>query len=306
MHIFTLADILPIIKHKALVIDAVRSGFVAHAKGDMLMSAMSPAYPYFCIKVASGFYNNPSKGLPVNNGCVMLLSAETGTPLALFQDEGYMTSVRTAAAGALAAELAPLKTANRLGILGTGHQARLQARWIAAHLGLETLSIWGRSSENAQAVATELTKDGFNVRAVTSLSELCEMSDIIVTTTPATTPILSASHIRAGHHIIALGADSPGKTEIDSAILGRADYIFTDDHAQCLHHGEFGAAVRAGYVSDQQDSSFGQALSVVAGPIAPTIEPNAISVVDLTGLGAQDLAISAFIYTALMENMHMA
>jgi len=317
MRFIQLNEIAPVLENKSKVIEAVKQGFISHAQGEIenplpvqmlfgadentiegdchIKTASSKSLPYFCVKLATGFYNNPAKGLPVNNGLV-LMSSQTGAPLALFQDEGYLTSARTAAAGALAASLAVSDKPKTLGVIGTGHQAELQARWIASYCDLAGIVIWGRSADKANTLKAQLADLELEVKIATSITELCQSTKLIVTTTPSTSPLIMASDIRPGHHIIAMGSDSPGKVELDPAILGRADIIFTDEHFQCLHHGEFGHAFRAGHISETKDQSFGLALknSEDLGLSSETI-----SVVDLTGLGSQDLAIASFVYEAL-------
>ena len=304
---------------KPTVIEAVREAFVQHAhseidapaplqmlfgdrQGDLsgdchVKTASSSRLPYFCIKVASGFYNNPALGLEVNNGLLLLLSSETGQPLALLQDEGCLTAARTAAAGALAATLASDNAPKRLGIIGTGQQAEQQARWIHSHMDIAQVTVSGRTAGKAKLLAEKLSDLGLACRSVANARQLCAESDIIVTTTPATAPVLRMSDLQGGAHIVAVGADSPGKNELDPEILARADVIITDDHHQALDHGEFGTAVRAGAVREGQDLSLG---SILADPKSFERRPDSLSVVDLTGLGAQDLAIASLIYEELV------
>lgn len=321
MRLVTLAEIRPVLEDKASIIEAVKAGFIAHSQGQinlpapihMLFSetdeiisgdchvktATSSAYPYFCIKVATGFYNNPQNGLAVNNGLVMLLSSETGHPIALFQDEGHLTSARTAAAGALAAGLAfdDIKPRpKRLGIIGTGHQAELQARWILDTHPISSLVIWGRNPQKAEALAKRLTGICSHIKTASTPARLCQEADIIVTTTPSTSPLLMAADIRADHHIIALGSDSPGKTELDPLILANADSVVVDDLAQCRHHGECAHALKAGVIQKDLAVTLGHVLDI---PSKHRITQPQLCVVDLTGLGAQDLAIASWVYQRL-------
>ncbi|MEM7276658.1 MAG: ornithine cyclodeaminase family protein [Pseudomonadota bacterium] len=269
----------------------------ADLRGDChVKCAYSDDYPYFCVKIASGFYRNEAKAKPVNNGLVMLLSALSGEPLALFEDKGYLTSARTAAAGALAVELLAGPEPKVLGIVGTGHQAELQARWANDYTSLSKIVVWGRSSQKVESLCARLGDIATPIEVVDNVGDLCARADVILTTTPSTSPLVSANDIRSNQAIVAVGADSPGKTELDPAILAQADHIFTDDHEQCLHHGEFGTAVRAGSVRNDVDVSFGKALA------APEQFPSiiaSVSVVDLTGLGAQDLAIASMVWEVL-------
>ena len=315
MQIIQLHKIKPIIEDKQAVLEAVKQGFIQHAQGQITLpepvqilfvesegeiagdchikNASSNNLPYFCIKVATGFYKNPERGLQVNNGLVMLMSSETGKPLALFQDDGHLTSIRTAAAGALAAALTNTDKPRTLGIVGTGHQAQLQARWITETNAISKIIIWGRSETKAIRLKGDLEDLNLCVETASSIPNLCRDSDVIVTTTPSQSPLIFAADLKPGHHIVAMGSDSPGKIELDPAVLQRADVILTDDYEQCLHHGEFGHAVRAGLIKDGKGISFGE---ILLNPSILRLNEKSISVVDLTGLGAQDLAISSMVY----------
>ena len=300
-------------------IAAIKEAFIAHEAGQLLcpqpmqilfhdeagalsadchVKAAQPKsagnQPYFAIKVASGFYDNAAKGLPVNNGLVMLFSAETGAPVALFRDEGWLTSYRTAAAGALAAGLRASNENTVLGIVGTGSQAELQALWVSAHLQIQTVVIWGRNSAKAAALQKRLSTSGLHVSVAESPKALCEACDVVVTTTPATSPVLMDADMPDNLHIVAVGADSPGKVEIDPRILEIANAIVTDDHAQCLHHGDFGVAARDLWIDPDSDRTIGDLLAN-----GVSVEDRGISVVDLTGMGIQDLAIACMVYERL-------
>jgi len=318
MRIVSLAEILPTIADKTTVIEAVRQGFIDHSLGKISMPwplqmnflesdqsirgdchikcAYSDAYPFFCVKMATGFYNNDSKGLPVNNGMLMLVSSDTGEPLAVLQDEGHLTSARTAAAGALSVELIRGSSPTRLGIIGTGHQAGLQARWISGHANVSSIVLWGRNRSSADDLAHRLADLQLEVEVVDTADTLCQLSDVIVTTTPSTKPILLNDMIRTGQGIVAIGADSKGKTELDPTIFKKATNIITDDHEQCSSHGDFGYALRAGHISNSSDQSLGNCL---AGTSKITRSQTDITVVDLTGLGAQDLAIATLVWKNL-------
>lgn len=323
MKTFTLDTILPVVEKKAAVIEAVKYGFIAHScdeitlpapvhmmfnnggviKGDChVKTAYSSSLPFYCVKVASGFYQNPKLGLPVNNGFVMLFSSETGQPLALFQDDGYLTSVRTAAAGALGVSLRKRSEPIKLGIVGTGHQAELQARWISYYNSVSQITIWGRSKSNADALCERLKNLEVNIEAAGSTRQMSDNSNVIVTTTPSSHPVLAADDIHAGQHIVALGSDSPGKIELEPSILSQAEQIILDDFEQCLHHGEFGHAVRRKLISEENYQSLGSYLASDLGSVFSSID--AITVVDLTGLGAQDLAVASMVWQSLSGSDH--
>ena len=316
MKIIPKEAILPLLDIPA-IIGAVKQGFIAFHKGDIccptpmqllfhgedgafkadchVKSAQGKAQEYFVIKIASGFYDNAAKGLPVNNGMVMVFSALSGEPVALLQDEGWLTAWRTAAAGALAASLREVSLDSTLGIIGTGLQAELQALFITQYLGLTRVALYGRSSQKAEHLAQTLRQKGLHVKVMASPKELCHTAAIVVTTTPSTSPVLHVNDLPKSLHLVALGSDSPGKIELDPAILGKAEAIITDDVEQCLHHGEFGAAVREGQVSPTSALPLGALLK------KETRLKGGISVIDLTGLGVQDLAIASWVMHTLKQ-----
>ncbi len=297
---------------KDAVIEAVRDAFISHDQGRIrspapmhmsyrddqgeltgdchVKAAHSNQHPVIAIKVALGFYDNPARGLPVNDGLVILLSRETGEPKALLQDEGLLTTYRTAAAGALAAGLVETTADDVIGIVGTGSQAFEQAVWSSQYLGLETVMVYGRSKEKADALTAWLTSTGLSASRADSVAQLCASCRIVITTTPATEPVISAADVtRPDIHFVAVGADTYGKQELDTQLLRRAETIVVDDKEQCLDHGDISTAQKAGVVDADKLISLGRALS------SGLSISRGISVVDLTGLGAQDLAIASLI-----------
>jgi len=296
------------------VVDAVRGALVAHARGETLAPAPSAlvfTHPpgdchikagslfgadMFVVKVATGFYHNSADGLPVNNGVVLVFDARTGATFALLLDEGLLTSWRTAAAGALAAVAGAPARLHRLGIVGTGHQAAMQARWCSRALGVNSVDVWGRDHAKAVTLASELNVAGIAARAVT-IEDLLADCRVVVTCTPASAPVVPITLVRPGTHIVALGADGPGKQELAPALLARAARIATDDHEQCLHGGEFGNAVRAGTVTADSDISLGLVLS---GEQTLRRHADEITIADLTGVAAQDAALASLVLTRLL------
>lgn len=269
----------------------VHMGF-EEANGDCHVKCAHVAgTPVFVVKIATGFYDNPAKGLPSSNGMMAALSATTGEPVALLFDEGVLTDWRTGYAGALVTQLCWPKGATRLGIVGTGTQARVQLRALRALAPGKPLSIavWGRSSSNAERFAGDVADLGLDVSPVASLADLCSASQVIVTTTPSAGPLVQAEWIAPGTHITAVGADSPGKQELEAELVARADILLADSRQQSVDHGEFSHAVAAGLVAAERIGEIGARLA------ARSLKrrPSDISVADLTGLGAEDSAIAA-------------
>jgi ornithine cyclodeaminase len=238
------------------------------------------------IKIATGFYTNESRGLPNGSGLVLVLDQHTGLPRALLDDAGWLTAWRTVAATVIAVKVGRMAPPLRVGIVGGGLQAELAARWLAATIAPASQQIWARSPEKAQKLALKV---GGGTRAERDLATLCLTSNVIVTATPSRIPLIKSDWVCPGTHVVALGADNPGKVEIDPALFSRATAIMTDNHSQCLDHGDFGAAVRAGAVAENADISLGRVLR--EGEAAQR-HAQAITIVDLTGLAAQDDAIA--------------
>lgn len=251
--------------------------------------------PHFVIKVATGFYNNPALGLPSSDGLMLVMSATTGTPLALLRDNGWLTNARTAAAGVLAVEAAHRGRIDCLGIVGAGLQAELQARWICQAHEVKAIALWGRNFAAAQKLAASLQSDRIAAVACRSIREMAARSEVIVTCTPSTEPLFPASAVRPGHRVVAMGADTYGKQELATAIVPMADTILCDDIAQCLDHGEIHTAEREGMVDRGRLISLGDAL----GGTDHGIVRDGVTLVDLTGIPAQDIAVAGLVYRLL-------
>ncbi len=245
----------------------------------------------FVIKIATGFYDNPSKGLASSNGIMLALSAETGEVMAILQDEGYLTDLRTGIGAALATKAGCRGDAQRVGVVGTGIQARIQIRCLNALMpdaGL-VFSVWGRSEKKMRQLAQDLAVHQISVTVQPDLETLCVNADILLTTTAAKTPLIRSSWISDGTHITASGADAPGKQELDSTLTARADLLILDSDAQCIDHGEVAIPAEAGLLSPDRYRTLGKVLS---GQQAGRSAPSQVTIADLTGLGSQDIAIA--------------
>ncbi|MGN6820298.1 MAG: Gfo/Idh/MocA family oxidoreductase [Sphingomonas sp.] len=253
---------------------------VAHLAGEEI----------FALKVSASFYANPAKGLSSSQGFSAVISATTGEALALFADGGWLTDVRTAMAGAIAARAIGY-SGGTLGIVGAGIQARMQAGMIRRHVGADRVLIWGRDLAKARALADEVGGE-----AVADLADLVRASDLVVTTTPSTEPLVEDGWVRPGTRIVAVGSDGGGKRELDPRILGRATVV-VDSVAKCLENGEAGWAARAGLLAPEAIIPLGDLL---ADPHA--FAADAIVVADLTGLPAQDAAIAGAVWRVLASS----
>ncbi|QRM29940.1 ectoine utilization protein EutC [Microvirga sp. VF16] len=253
-------------------------------------SAYVPGLDGFAIKVSPGFFDNPKIGLPSVNGLMMLLSTKTGLVEALLLDNGYLTDVRTAAAGAVAAKYLSRQDSESAAIFGAGIQARLQLQALTLVRPIRRAMIWARDPAKAEAAARDASATlGIPVERSSSPEAACRNADIIVTTTPAEQPILKAEWVRPGQHITAMGSDSENKNEIDPALIAHTIYV-ADSLAQTRRLGELHHAIRLGLMP--ADKVFPELGQIVAGQAAGRERPDAITRCDLTGTGVQDTAIA--------------
>jgi ectoine utilization protein EutC len=259
-------------------------------------TAYVPGLDSFAIKVSPGFFNNPKIGLPSVNGLMVLLSARTGLVEALLLDNGYLTDVRTAAAGAVVAKHLARPDSRIAAVFGAGVQARLQLKALMLVRPIREARIWARRHDRADAVAGQLrTELGIDVRAEPRPERAVAGADVIVTTTPAAEPVLSSAWLTPGQHVTAMGSDAEHKNELEPAVLMRADVYVADSLAQVRRLGELHHAIKAGAIA--ADAQFPEIGAVIAGRSPGRTSRSAISVCDLTGTGVQDTAIATLTRT---------
>ena len=249
----------------------------------------------YVIKIASGFYDNPSKGLPSSNGMMLAFSATSGEPIAILRDEGWLTDMRTGIGGAIATKALAAENAEKVLIIGSGIQARFQAKCLAS-LMLErsfNFNIWGRNRSAAATLVEELRSQNLNADVATNLDEEVSLADIIITTTPATSSLFGDNLVRPGTHITAIGADTHGKQELPSSLIESASLLVCDMMSQSLNHGEFQV------INDTDLSKKVLELgNILSNSCAGRTSDNDITIADLTGIAAQDIAITSGIINA--------
>jgi len=278
---------------------AIEEVFASHGRGDVQMPPKiyvnfeegdfrtMPAYiPHMKIagvKVVNVHPKNRSYQLPTVMALTILLSPTTGIPEAII-NATELTDLRTGAAGAVAAKyLSPTRRIT-LGVVGSGDQAKAQVNAIAEECDITGLRVWSRNDRHADAFARRFER--FNAETA-SIREVCDC-DVLVTTTPSRTPLVKDEWISEGMHINAIGADAPGKQELDPAILDRAT-VFVDEPEQAIHSGEVNVPITAGRFRPERIA--GTLGEVVLG-ITGRSRPEEITVFDSTGLAIQDLAIA--------------
>lgn len=245
----------------------------------------------FVFKVASGFWSNEERGLPVGSGLMLAFDATTGFPQALLLDGGYLTELRTGAAGAVAVRHLAAGPPRRVGLVGAGSQARFQLRALAAVQDLDGVEvrIWSRRRERAEECAAELS-GGVDADAVGTVREAVESADLVYTVTPSREPLVRAGWVAPGALVVAVGSDGPDKKELEVDLLARADRVFADRLDQCLRLGEIHHAVSCGALAVEDVA--GELGDVVRGTVAGREGPDQTIVCDLTGVGVQDAAIA--------------
>jgi len=257
----------------------------------------------YCVKIASGFDDNPKLGLPSSHGMQLLFSSHTGQPKAFLMDRGLLTDLRTAAAGAVAADVLARKSVKTVAIIGTGTQGRLQMEALSKVRAFDELRVWDRTHESARRYASEMRKRlDASITPVKTVEEAVRGSDIVVTATASTSPLVKADWISKGVHITAVGSDSPEKQELESAVLGKADKIVVDSLPQVLKLGEVHHAVEQGVIKGS--SVHAELGEVLLGRKPGRVRDDEITVCDLTGIAIQDVVISQMVFErAVKKNM---
>jgi ectoine utilization protein EutC len=249
----------------------------------------------FAIKVSSGFFNNYKLGLPSGNGLMMLISTKTGIPQAILLDNGYLTDVRTAAAGAIAAKYLSRENIETVGVIGAGGQARFQVRALKLVRNFKKVLVYSRSTERAKKYAEDMSAElGIEVEVADSAEMVVRNSDTVITTTPAKEPIIKAEWLHPGLHITAMGSDAEHKQELEAEVLARADKIVCDTKEQCARLGELHHALDRGLLT--VDSSIVELGQLTSKELIGRENDEQITVCDLTGTGVQDTAIALFAY----------
>ncbi len=245
----------------------------------------------FAIKISTRFFDNPERGLPSGSGMMTLFDSDTGQPRAVLPDNGYLTTVRTALAGALAAKYLARERLGTVAVIGAGSQARWQVEALALVRDFERVRVYSRDAGRAQAYVDDMAERlGKPVEAADSAEASVRGADVVITTTPAREPVVYADWLESGAHVTAMGSDAAHKNELEPAVLARADVLVCDLESQCRVRGELHHALQADALnSSNQVRELG---TIVNGRIAGRENDAQISVCDLTGVGVQDTAIA--------------
>jgi alanine dehydrogenase len=258
--------------------------YITFPHGDFrTMPAYVPALDTAGVKIVNVHPDNRATGLPTVMALTVILDVATGIPTAII-NATRLTDMRTGAAGAVAAKYLSPKKEVVLGVVGSGNQAEAQVRAISRELQITEIKVWSRDEKNARAFTNRFK--AFSV-AATHLEKACD-ADVVVTTTPSRKPLVMHEWIKDGTHINAIGADAPGKEELDPLILKRAK-VFVDDRPQAIHSGEINVPIAKGlFHAHDIAGTLGEVVVGVKG----RRRPDEVTVFDSTGLAIQDLAIA--------------
>ena len=312
-------ELKSIVKLDQSVIKAIETGFSELQKGNATVppimmipvpekagevdvkSAYIKGIARLAIKVASGFFENNKLGLPSASGQMLVLSAETGYLDGVLLDNGYLTQVRTGAAGAVAAKFLAPENAENVGVIGSGTQARFQMRALSLVRDIKTIRMFSLdSNEVRDQYVEDMRKElGIEVIKAADAEEVVRKSSVVVTTTPARKGYIKAEWLHPGLHITAMGCDTEEKQELESAVLGKADVLACDLKSQVFRLGEIRSGIKDGVITE--DSPIRELGEMINAVKSGRESEEQITVCDLTGVGVQDTMIAIKAYDLAVE-----
>lgn len=302
-------EILSIVKDID-VVAAMEKGFIEYSNGNSIVPPVGELLfkknhgethikygyiknePYYVIKIASGFYDNPKLGIPSSQGLMLVFNQKTGQTEAVLLDEGHLTNIRTAAAGALAAKYFAPKHIKAIGIIGTGIQGKLQLQYLQKYNPCNEVWIWDIDRKNALRFQSEIDKD-FHIHIAKNTTELAQKCNLIVSNTPSQNALLHTKDIQLGTHITAVGSDTPEKQELESEILAKADIVVSDSISQSKSRGEIFRATQNNFISFDKVIELGNAIQ---NKNLQRTNDEQITITDLTGVAVQDIMIAQSVY----------
>ena len=250
---------------------------------------------HYVVKIASGFVNNRDHNLAPGQGLMILFDIDTGVRKAVLIDDANLTDLRTGIAGAIASKEMANIGVKSVSIIGTGVQARHQARCLLDVMPIEKICCWGRNERSLDELKQDLSDLSVSVTNCSDLRKLIERSQLIITTTSAKEPIIDEEWVQPGTHITAVGSDTPEKCELDPKILDRASIVVADSISQNKERGEIHQGLKKGKVKEEDILELGD---IFSGRTEGRTDSDQITVVDLTGVAVQDLVIAEAVVKA--------
>ena len=278
-------------------LDVPEGGGEVHVKAGHLHGE-----PFYAVKFASGF-SDPSLGTPAIDGMVVVFDARNGAPAALLLDNGYLTDLRTGAAGGVAARWLAPQRVEIVAVIGTGGQVRHQLEALSvARPGFSEVRVWGRDADHAHASVEALrarpgATEGASFEIAETVRAAVDEADVVITCTASRDPLVRAAWLAPGAHVTALGSDGVGKQELDPDVLDRADVVAVDSRDQCARLGELQHALAAGVIGDP-GADVVELGEIVSGRASGRTDEGQRTVCDLTGVGVQDVAAAIVVMDA--------
>ena len=305
--LLTQRDIAQLVDER-VAIRAVRSAFEAMARGEAFMPSKvylplprqsdfraMPAFlqhPACCgIKWVNVHPENRRKRLPTVMALIVLNDPTTGVPLAVM-DGLLVTKLRTAAAAAVAAQTLARPESRTVALVGCGAQADAQLQALTQLLTLSQANVWGFRRGEARAFAARMARrlPSVRVEPFETVEGCVAGADIVVTLTPSRRPLVQHSWLAPGVHVNAVGADGPGKQELEPNILREATVV-VDEREQAIHGGELNVPVARGeYDPAWIHATLGE---ILIGRKPGRRSKGEMTVFDSTGLAVHDIALGA-------------
>ncbi|OED41173.1 ornithine cyclodeaminase family protein [Chromatiales bacterium (ex Bugula neritina AB1)] len=292
----------------------IEKGFIAYSNGEVVVPPVGELifedppgdthikYGYikgddsYVIKIASGFYENVKINLPSGSGLMLVFSQKTGELKTILLDEGYLTNVRTAVAGEIVARYMAPDSVSAIGVFGTGTMARMQVEILKSVTDCKRVIVWGRSETSLKAYKDDMESVGYDVQTTLDSIEVTASCNLIIMTTPATSPLIDVMQIMPGTHFTAIGSDTALKQELDTRIFDLADIVVADSLSQCRERGDIYKALVAGDLKIEKVKELGAAIKT-GQRIRQSVEQ--VTVADLTGVAVQDVQVAKAVSRAL-------
>ena len=294
------------------VISAVEDGYIAYNKGKVqqpyivsieipanngetdIKSCYNELNETISVKIASGFYDNGKiNDLPTMIGTILLYDGRTGAPLCIM-DGSLITGIRTGAAGAISSKLLARKNSRNVAVFGAGGQARMQIYTLCEVMDIKEVRVHSRNKEELTKYKQDIEKNT-NTKVVIcdTVKEAMEGADIAISTTPSKKYYIDKSLVKPGMHIVAVGADMPGKNEWDPEVFREAK-IVCDSIAQCISRGETRNAIVAGVI--KENDIYAEIGQLLAGEKPLRENDDEVTIFDITGMGVQDNVTAVMVY----------
>ena len=250
------------------------------------------------VKIVNVHPHNPEKfGMPSVMAMIVLIDPKNGLPYAIM-DGTWITAMRTGAAGGIAVKYLARKDSKTAGCVGSGRQALTQLMALKEFLNLERVCVWSHDPQSLATFIEETKYMGITIKPVNRIEDAVKGMDIVTTTTPVTEPLVKAEWISDGTHINAIGADAPGKEELEPVILKKAKVVI-DDWEQAFHSGEINVPLSKGIIT--QSDIYAELGDVVANKKEGRTSSEEITIFDSTGLSIQDISTADLVYRKAKE-----